>query len=49
MKHDFVRSGIAGFWVIRMALEGKAGLDLVHGEALVRAGAKARAEKQEVR
>lgn len=49
MKHDFVRSGVAGFGVIRVTLEGKAGLDLVDGEALVRAGAKVRPVKTEAR
>ncbi len=49
MKHDFVRSGVADFWVIRAMLAGKVGLDLVDGEALVRAGAKVRPVKTEAR
>lgn len=49
MKHDFVRSGVADFWVIRATLAGKAGLDLVDGEAQVCAGAKVRPVKTEAR
>ena len=43
------RRGSELFWVIRVTLEGKAGLDLVDGEALVRAGAKVRPVKTEAR
>lgn len=43
------RRGSELFWVIRVMLEGKAGLDLVDGEALVRAGAKVRPVKTEAR
>lgn len=49
MKHDFVRSGVAGFGVSRATPAGKAGLDLVDGEAQVCAGAKVRPVKTEAR
>lgn len=48
MKHDFVRSGVAGFGVSRATPAG-AGLDLVDGEAQVCAGAKVRPVKTEAR
>ena len=43
------RNGSEPFWVIRVSLEEKAGLDRVDGEALVRAGAKRLGAEQEVR
>ncbi len=49
MKHDSVRSGAAGFGVSRATPAGKAGLELVDGEAQVCAGAKVRPVKTEAR
>lgn len=43
------RNGSEPFWVIRVSLEEKAGLDRVDGEELLRAGAKQLTAEQEVR